>query len=104
MDNSIPLNEEKRNQAYNQMANELIAAVENGVISYEEMQEASYFILNNLDEITTEEGLMDFTSELHERWPFFQSTQIAITQQQEQQNVQEEINQVKEELQQMTTS
>lgn len=103
MDTSTPLNEEKRNQAYNQMANELIAAVESGAISYEQMQEASYFILNNLDDITTEEGLLDFTNELKSHWPIFQTTQISLAQQQEQQNVQEEINQAREELQQLTT-
>lgn len=88
----------KRKEAYKELTDLLLKALENGQISTEDSEDASRFILERLDNISTDTYLAAFLEEVANRWPCFKP--ILIHQQHEEikQEDEQKIQEVENEI------
>jgi len=101
MDNTAPFTEEERTNLYNKLLNELLAATDSQAIEFEIAQEASEYILANVDDIQDQEDLRFFLERLAEQWPIFQGMTLPSREQQAQAQDQQSIQNIQEQIQQI---
>lgn len=68
------ITEESRKKIYDQLANAMIEGMEKGELNDEESKKSAQCILENLDDLETEEELIEFLQELSDNWPSYKST------------------------------
>lgn len=102
MDNTAPFTEEERTSLYNKLLDELLRATDSQAIEFETAQEASEYILANVDDIQDQDDLRFFLERLAEQWPLFQGMTLPSKEQQAEVQDQEGIANIQEEIQQMT--
>jgi len=71
MDNTGQITEETKNELYKKIVDIMLVSLENGVLTADESEDASFFILEQLDTIPDEYHLDAFIEELVKRWPCF---------------------------------
>ncbi len=102
MDNTAPFTEEERTNLYNKLLDELLAATDSKAIEFETAQEASEYILANVDDIQDNEDLRFFLERLAEQWPIFQGLTLPSQVQQAEAQDQAGIENIQEQIQQIT--
>jgi hypothetical protein len=71
MDISALSIESSKKEIYKDMADIMLASLENGSMSAEDSEEASTFMLDRLDSVSDEFYLYSLLEELVSRWPIF---------------------------------
>lgn len=99
MDGNLPQDfSVKKNETYKELTALLLKALENGQVSAEDSEDASRFILERFDNISTDIYLSAFLEEVANRWPCFRP--VLVTQQHEEvkQEDQQKIESVEQEI------
>lgn len=98
MDNAGQITEDMKNDLYRKIIDVMLKSLDVGSISSEESEEISMFVLNNIDSAPNELYIESFLEELSKRWPQFspllqpyRQKEIEATDQQEIQNVTNEL-------------
>lgn len=88
----------KKNQIYEEMAEIIISALENGEISVEDSQKAAEFVLQKFDEVSSHDQLINFLGEISNLWPIYQSLHLKIKNEQVKTQDQAQIEQIQNSL------
>jgi len=101
MDSNGQITEELKNKVYNKIMDVMLTSLENGTLTAEESEDASYFILEMIDSLPSKNHLDAFLEELSERWECFKpllqpqhEEELKASDEQNIQNIKEEINQL----------
>lgn len=67
------ITEEYRQKVYNELAELMLGALDNGSITVEGSKEIAAFVLVRLEDIDTQAALDKFLDEMVQKWPFYQT-------------------------------
>lgn len=68
----------QKDKIENKIADVLLTHIENGQVTQDEIPLISYFVLEHIDTLQTQEDLVGFINELVMKWPIFASLKIII--------------------------
>ena len=69
---------EQKREVEKSLARTTLTQIEKGTISFAQGQEIANFILQKIDQITTEEELVSFVYEMSEKWPIFDTIKEVV--------------------------
>jgi hypothetical protein len=97
MDQNV-IGEDRRTHIYNILADSLIQALENRLITDQESAESSQYILDHIGPTQTEEQLKQTLREIAEKWPFYQPALTQILAEEQKVEDTQQIHQIQNEL------
>ena len=91
-----------RKIVYDDLADGLIEALEEGNVSEEEAKKSSIFALEELEKIQTKAGLLVFLEKLSSSWPMYNNVYLKTKTEETKKEDQEQIGEVQEEIDKLT--
>ncbi len=98
MDTTAQIPEQEKNALYKKIADIMLTELKTGSLSSEDVEDISFFTLENLDNATNSSYLEAFTEELAKRWPSFTPLAHPIKQQESIQKDQKNIEAITSEI------
>lgn len=97
------ITEDYRKKIYDDLADTMIAGLINGEILDEESKDSSKYILSNLDNIKTEQELMQFLEDLANKWSVYRTVLLKLKNEQVKSEDVKKLSEVQNKLHQLIT-
>lgn len=102
MDNSAPISEEVKNKAYRDITDIVLAALDKNVLSAEDAEDISIFVLNRIDSLTSQEMFDAFLEEMAQRWHCFKPLLFSKEERVTSEHDQQDIAKIQQQISQLT--
>jgi hypothetical protein len=99
----MQMTEETRKEIYHDLAELMLAALEEGVMTTEESEDSSAFILEKLDAVQNGDQLISFLEELKNKWAVYENVYTGVKSKYAQSTDTQKIEEIQSKLQQLAT-